>query len=453
MVLQNSLTATTAVATILFTVMAVRRSSLTCAALAGLSLAASFNTYLSGMMVAPVVLAWLALLAFWFGDWRVRVSLPFAAFWRRSWGSAARERPRLALLTARDELRPDLGDRRTCPWSAGVIAIAAVLFTVATIGVWPLLQLYIAPGSSLAAHATQRFILSPANRSAFALAYPGIGTSLPGLLWHQFQLTVGMFSVQGGFDSFFNIPGRPMLDPVSAFLLYVGLAGALIHLRRPHSSLVLLWFAVPIFLGVTLSTGDVLITGVPSTTRCLPALPAMCLLIAVGLDYALALPVVAWRMVAGPPRTPRWAVAARLGAVALIAAYTGIVETQRYWDWANDAGRHAVYYTAARDWSAFVGPLGPVNVTVVSPPSWPVEFGVLFAPDAHFCLGLWRTTWASCPTAQIVIFDHDLADANLYSAATHEGIVPGPSADHTVRYWYVAGASLPDPAHALHQVQ
>jgi 4-amino-4-deoxy-L-arabinose transferase-like glycosyltransferase len=66
----------------------------------------------------------------------------------------------------------------------------------------------------------------------------------PGPLFGRLRETLPMLSVQG--DSFipYNIPGKPLLGPVTSVLFYAGLALALWHWRRPAYTLAVLWLVV-----------------------------------------------------------------------------------------------------------------------------------------------------------------------------------------------------------------
>jgi len=292
-------------------------------------------------------------------------------------------------------------------------------------------------------------LLTAANRAAFAVAHPGIGTSLLGLLWYQFNITIGMFSVMGDPDNIYNVPGRPLLDAVSGLLLCIGLAGSLLRIRRPSTELVLLWFAVPIVLGVTLSAGRVLVITAPTFTRAMPAIPALCLLIALGMEYAVAGVCRAVQRVWRWPGSSLRLAALRVSLLVMVTGIVGVVEVQRYWDYVRLQQSGPLFHTAGREWSMFLAPRGAIQVTVVGPAAWPPEYTALYAPTARICVGLWVTSWGICPPAQVVIFDMDRSDAQAYGARTHLRVVAGPSEDSTTRFWYADGHNLPDPARVL----
>jgi hypothetical protein len=263
----------------------------------------------------------------------------------------------------------------------------------------------------------------------------------------------GMFVVRGEPDPLFNLPGRPMLDAISGFLFMLGLARAGWSWRRPNATLILAWLVVPLIMGTMLTTGMGGSADVPSSTRSLPAVPAMCLLIALGLETVLLalhsiLSQAVWRLGA-PAGLQAWWPALHPGIVALVIVTIGVLGVRRYWDFANALATRQAFYNSAHEWSLFIGPRGAIPVTVIGPYGWAVEFPTLYAPAARICQGRWGTTWNRCPAARIVIFDNDPLDAQRYAAATRVPVQPGQSEDGIVRYWYAEGQPLPDPAHVI----
>jgi 4-amino-4-deoxy-L-arabinose transferase-like glycosyltransferase len=59
-----------------------------------------------------------------------------------------------------------------------------------------------------------------------------------------------MFHLEGDSNGRHNLPGRPMLDPLSGLLFVVGLCWTLVRIRDPRSSLLLLWFVAALAPGV-----------------------------------------------------------------------------------------------------------------------------------------------------------------------------------------------------------
>lgn len=438
LVLQNIMAASASSVVVLCTVLAVRRANLVWAALAGVALAWAFNAYLSGIMVAPLIGAWLAALALGYSRWWRRPHLVPPAYDK---GSTGHE----------NDTPLDLNSVRTRPRVPTIAAVSAVLCGVALLCAWPLLSLYLAPGSTLSAHMSARYIFTPAYRATFAAAHPTVGSGTWNMLWYQITTTAGMFLGRGEVDPVFNLPGRPMLDPLSGVLFWLGVAGALWWWRRPSAALVLLWMAVPLFMGTTLTTGTTLLTPAPASTRALPALPAICLLIALGLEVIFELAGGAGRWAARGRRTAAsscWP-ALRLGVAVPVMALVGVLGISRYVSFVDAPVYGQVYYNSAHEWSIFIARRGAIPVTVIGPSGWAGEFVTLFAPRARLCTGRWDTTWNACPPARIIIFDHDQTDARHYAALTHRSVHAGPSDDAITRFWYVEGQNLPDPKRVL----
>jgi Dolichyl-phosphate-mannose-protein mannosyltransferase len=439
---------------VLCTVMAVRRSNLVMALLAGAALAWTVDSFLSGVPVTLVIGGWLALLLGVYSGW-----------WRQNSDGATPDGgehapPRAAPAVPRRKLalrgsaraRPallDLNSPRTRPRIPGVLAVGAVLGVAALIGVWPLVELYISPGSALSGHVAARYILAAVNRAAFASTHPDVGSGLMSILWYQLKATFGMFTVRGDPDPIFNDPNRPLLDPISGFLFLVGVARVLTWQRRPAASLNLLWLVLPLVVGTMLTNGTGPWSDTPDTSRSVAATPAMCLLIALGLETglaALAGLALAARKAAGPAA---WWPSLRLTLVALVALTIGLLGVRRYWDFVATPIHYMRFYTGAREWSVFLGPRRAIAVTVVSPTGYPGEFARLYAPAARICMGRWNNTWTPCPPARIIIFDSAALEAQRYQAATHVPVRGVPSDDGVVRFWYAEGRHLPDPAHVI----
>jgi len=198
-VLPNIMAASAGSIAVLLMVMAVRRSNVIWAALAGVGVAYALNAHLSGFFVAPLMAVWLVVLIVGYSRW-----------WRR------RPRPRLDAVASPqailvrlwlfifagwdnngdDAAMLDLSSPMTRPRPSRVFVVALVLGISSLIAAWPLLQLYFGPGSSLNGHASGRFLLSADNRAAFAAGHPDVGSSLPGLLWYQLKATAVPCSIR-----------------------------------------------------------------------------------------------------------------------------------------------------------------------------------------------------------------------------------------------------------------
>jgi len=470
LVLQNIMTATAASVAILFLVMAVRRSNLVYAALAGMGLAWALNSYLSGTLVILVAAGWLFLLLVWHSRWWDRRAPRVAPAGETSYSAGDDgqngwlDRPsspahggpawlrRVALLGGTPPL--DLTSARARLRVPGLVAIGLTVGLVGLLCSWPMVQLYLQPGNPLVAHASQRFILSPANRAIFAAEHPDLGSDTMHIFWYQLVKTAGLFTVRGDPVPIFNLPYRPLLDPLSGVLLLAGVMSALWAWKRPAATLLLVLLVVPFVVGQALTTGDA-ITG--TTTRALPALPAMCLLIGLGLETSLSL--LGWltalaARALGRGATPAgWWMSLRRSAVAVVAALIAVVGVVRYWDFADARGTRAAFYKAAHEWAVFLGPRGAVSVTVVAPGYWPVEYNVLFAPQASICSAVAGATWQQCPATRLVIFDGDQADATRYAVATGLAVRIGPADGAPSLFWYVENQApdrpLPDPGRVL----
>jgi hypothetical protein len=100
-----------------------------------------------------------------------------------------------------------------------------------------------------------------------------------------------MFSFQGDENPRQNLPGRPVFDPASATLFYLGLAVALFRFRQPEYFLLLAWLAV-----MLLPTG--LSEFAPHYLRATGALPAVAIFPALLLDRERPIIPTAWRKTA-----------------------------------------------------------------------------------------------------------------------------------------------------------
>lgn len=270
--LQNIMATPAATVAILCLAAAIRRGSLLPAIGAGAGLAWAFNAYLSGSMVAVVAALWLALLLIGAATW-----------WRGPRIPADRTGP--WALPRPTSGRADLSAEEAPLPINRLIAVAAVFALATLIFLSPLLPWLLDPNSALRQHMLRRYILTPYNRDLLVGRHPDLGGTASILLF-QLKATLGMFTVRGDNDAIFNLPGRALLDPLSGALFGLGLFVAVDRWRRPSSMLLLIWLIVPVVLGVALTSGSTEYEDAPSFTRALPALPAICLLIA-GCDLDL----------------------------------------------------------------------------------------------------------------------------------------------------------------------
>ena len=447
--LQNIMATTAATFTILCLVAAIRRAGMGPAACAGLGLAWAVNAYLSGSMVAVVAACWLAALVFGSLRWRRSASEAGGE------GAPATRRGMPAWLPGGkggQGALPDLNAPRPELATGDILGIGLVFALVALACLIPLLPWLLDPGSPLRLHMAERYILTAENRALAAGHHPDLHGSTIALLWFQLKAAAGMFTVRGDPDLIFNMPNRPLLDPLSGLLFYLGLLTAVVQRRRPSSVLLLAWLTAPIVLGVVLTTGSNFFDDPPSFTRALPALPALCLLIGVGLDTLL----VAGRRAAarhrgGAGSLPSVRRVELLAAIVVTAAVGGI-GVGRYVEYAQSDVYRVAFHNTARDWGPLLGKQGRVAVTGIGPVGWAGEFVTLFAPEATVCNGRWYDTWSRCPPAQIIVFDQDEQDMRRYQRSTRLSVRAGASFEGAPSFWYVQGRELPDPATVLHQV-
>ncbi len=100
----------------------------------------------------------------------------------------------------------------------------------------------------------------------------------PGPLGQAVLATLAMFSHGGEARWTYGIPGRPILDPLSGLLFYLGLARCVVQAQRPACGLIGLWLLVA--LVPSMVTPDA-----PSSIRAIGALPAAYSMIGVGAAW------------------------------------------------------------------------------------------------------------------------------------------------------------------------
>ena len=157
----------------------------------------------------------------------------------------------------------------------------------------------------------------------------------------------------------YNIPGRPLFDPLTGLLFVIGVLVALWRWRRPAYGFLLLWFG----LGIVPS----LVTGpTANTTRNLAALPAIYILLGVGMVTSAS-----WLWHHRTIQGRRW-------YVALLGLLLLFVTTRDSYDyfvrWGLDPDVRAAYQVnliAALD---YLDPAGPTVVSSVYPGPGPRYF-------------------------------------------------------------------------------
>lgn len=133
-------------------------------------------------------------------------------------------------------------------------------------------------------------------------------------LWRRISCSLPMFTFQGDPLWLYNIPARPLLDPVSGSLFYAGILVCLFHWRDPRYVFLLLWLIVGL--------SPALVTGPDATVlRSIAAQPAI--FITVALASATILRFL-YR------RTGRWIRAVEIGCVVILVASIGFRTARDY---------------------------------------------------------------------------------------------------------------------------
>ena len=89
--------------------------------------------------------------------------------------------------------------------------------------------------------------------------------------------TLGMFTLRGEPQWLYNVAGRPVFDPLTSLVFYVGLAYCLIHPRDWRYGLTLLWLLVGL--------GPAMVSAPPASfSHTLAAQPAVYLVLGLGID-------------------------------------------------------------------------------------------------------------------------------------------------------------------------
>jgi len=92
---------------------------------------------------------------------------------------------------------------------------------------------------------------------------------------------IGMFAIRGGTEWLYNLPGRPIFDPLTALVFFVGIIAALRKWRKARTAFALIW------LGAGLA--PILLSWPPaSESHAILAQPAVYLLVGLGLDVVVA---------------------------------------------------------------------------------------------------------------------------------------------------------------------
>lgn len=177
-------------------------------------------------------------------------------------------------------------------------------------------------------------------------------------LWANVNAVAGMTVVAGDSNPRNNLPGRPVLDVLTAVPFFLGLLFLCVRWRRPAAVFVLSWLGV-------MCLPTVLSELAPSFLRAIGAMPVFALIIAVGLEA-----IVAWAVARLPRGRPYLAAAGwllLLGSVAL--GWRALITWSEDPDLfgARDAGFTALAATIADDTSGrpiYLSPRGAEQPTV-----------------------------------------------------------------------------------------
>ena len=167
---------------------------------------------------------------------------------------------------------------------------------------------------------------------------------------------LGMFGIRGGDEWLYNLPGRPIFDPLTALVFWIGLILALVRWRASRVAFVLIWLMAglaPILLSWPAA----------SLSHAILAQPAVYLLAGLGLDVTLSFVIAALAARHGRLKSSLPAILA-LAVIALNVAltvrdYFGVWNTSDPIRWEHQAtvtamGRYADAHPELRD-VAFMG--------------------------------------------------------------------------------------------------
>ncbi|TEU10338.1 MAG: glycosyltransferase family 39 protein, partial [Anaerolineales bacterium] len=220
----------------------------TTAAIASLMLSTSFwslmysRTAIRHISLPPLALATFYLL------WREK-----PGFFRKTWFlvglivgislytyPAARLLPALLVLFAaylalfhRD--RPSTGSSGRCDWRGFLLALVIMAVLAAPLGV------AIARGRSEAA---AQGIGADARLAELAVPLRELRAGNPRPLLENIWTTLGMFHATGDPEWLYNIPNRPLFNPIGGALLWAGIALCLYRWRQPRYFFLLLWLGL-----------------------------------------------------------------------------------------------------------------------------------------------------------------------------------------------------------------
>ena len=150
-------------------------------------------------------------------------------------------------------------------------------------------------------------------------------------LWRNLSRSLPMFTFQGDPLWLYNIPSRPLLDPVSGALFYAGILVCLWHWRDPRYAFLLLWLIVGV--------GPALVTGPDATVlRSIAAQPAVFIVIALALATILRFLY---------EQAGRWARVVGTGCIVILIASIGLRTVYDYFGvWGKHRDVRVAYHHA-----------------------------------------------------------------------------------------------------------
>ena len=149
---------------------------------------------------------------------------------------------------------------------------------LANIAVMAFASLFVAlPIVQFAAVNSEEFFGRTRSTAIFAHVEDGDGA---GALLENFRKHLGMFHFEGDPNGRHNIPGAPMLDPLSGLLMLVGLAVALSRWRNVAYLALPVWILVMIMPGVLTIPWEA-----PQSLRTITVIPAVIALITLGVAF------------------------------------------------------------------------------------------------------------------------------------------------------------------------
>jgi hypothetical protein len=225
-----------------------------------------------------------------------------------------------------------------------------LIFAVATVVFAPLGHYFVTHPGSFVQRVEQAFVLDAAQEP---------GGDAPTLLDHLIE-TLLMFSIRGDDEPYSNIPGRPALNPFLSVAFFSGIGVSLLRIKRPLYAFLLTWLGL-------LSVPALLAQYGPAAKRAIGALPAVAMLIAIGL----LVPYDALRRRTAYRSTP-WLKVVNPALLVIIGAgliYTGVVTYRDYFVvWARDPDLFTHFEMGLSAIGKHIGELPPEEQVYLSPP-------------------------------------------------------------------------------------